>query len=286
MTDRTTKEAMLFFDSVVGPEGNLRFRWGSHSTDGRWRPWNGMDDIWNRKTLLTRIPFLKAKNLAGCSIFAGPINHGECLYIDADDASELPRVESLGIEPLATIQTSPGHAQVWLPSLPNHSDQDTSRAITAALKADAGAHSSSTEKHPRIGRVPGFTNRKPMYKNTHGQHPFAIVLQTGTPALKSIGILSSLVTQYLESQGAAGGRPEKNHHSRKAKTTQQGATTGQSEADMSKAVYMAARGSSESDISQWILENSPNLPNRHSDPKDYAKRTAQAAISWIGSNRK
>ncbi|MGB7987006.1 MAG: DNA-primase RepB domain-containing protein [Terracidiphilus sp.] len=119
--------------------------------------------------VFARIPLLRAKNAAGMNINIRPTGTHLSLLDDLSTA-DLTRLLHTGYEPCVVVETSPKNFQAWLDHgrvLSDDEATDFARQLAQIAKADLGA---AGRRH--AGRLAGFTNRKPKYRNDAGQFPF------------------------------------------------------------------------------------------------------------------
>ncbi|MEQ9437478.1 MAG: DNA-primase RepB domain-containing protein [Cyclobacteriaceae bacterium] len=127
---------------------------------------------WTSDQLIAGVGALQAKNAQGYHIYARPVS---MQYILGDDIREERLAEIYALNPSLVIETSPNNYQVFLrlaqvPRSIKHANQ-ICRAFAAQYNADRG---SADAMH--VGRLPGFTNRKPKYQMASGHFPFVKVV--------------------------------------------------------------------------------------------------------------
>ena len=127
------------------------------------------------------ISFLRLRNREGFDIYirpyAGNRNAGYIL-VDLDRAAPTV-VHTLcanGHEPCVVLQTSPGHLQVWVHVSPNPIEAALASALGRHLAQTYGADWASTD-WGHLGRLAGFTNRKPARRRPNGLAPWVRLLQ-------------------------------------------------------------------------------------------------------------
>src|SRR5262249_3349667 len=115
--------------------------------------------------------FLRARNREGCDVYFRP-------YAAADNAGYLLLDFDAGPGPLAALQASdhtpcivvepsPGHHQAWLRVRPQSVGAAWATAAARRLAARYGADPASADwRH--LGRLAGFTNRKPGRRQSNG----------------------------------------------------------------------------------------------------------------------
>lgn len=123
---------------------------------------------WTKIQIMESMAFLKAKNREGYNVYIRPIGYE---FVLVDDVKRATLADAAELDPAALIETSPNNFQLWyiLPQVPNNREQAKAICLHFAelLNADKG---SAEPDH--IGRLVGFTNRKPKYCQEDGQYPF------------------------------------------------------------------------------------------------------------------
>lgn len=122
---------------------------------------------WSKEKVIGSIGFLKAKNYEGYNVYVRPVGYE---FILVDDVKRETLVEAAKLKPAALIETSPNNFQLWyiLPQIPN--DREQAKAICLYFAELLEADKASAEPD-HIGRLAGFTNRKPKY-NKNNVYPF------------------------------------------------------------------------------------------------------------------
>jgi hypothetical protein len=110
--------------------------------------------------VVERLSLLKYRNARGSHIYIRP--SGEHRYTALDDLSELSlaKLTSDGFTPCAVVETSAGNFQAWLKhtaALPKLLGTFVAQTLAARYDADPSA-----ADWRRFGRLPGFTNCKPV----------------------------------------------------------------------------------------------------------------------------
>jgi hypothetical protein len=120
--------------------------------------------------------FLRVRNREGCDVYIQPYaenrNPG---YILVDlDRCGLEVVEAMradGLAPCVVLQTSPGNLQVWVHICTAPLEPAMASSIAKLLARRYGGDLASTDwRH--LGRLAGFTNRKPQRRNGRGHAPW------------------------------------------------------------------------------------------------------------------
>ncbi|HYL12848.1 MAG TPA: DNA-primase RepB domain-containing protein, partial [Terriglobales bacterium] len=124
--------------------------------------------------------FLRARNLQGFDVYLWPYTeHGNAGYIllDLDHVAPdvIPRMRSNGHEPCVLLETSPGHLQAWIRVSPTPLAPALATLVSKQLAHTYGGDLASTDwRH--LGRLAGFTNRKPFYRAAFGSAPWVKIL--------------------------------------------------------------------------------------------------------------
>ena len=123
--------------------------------------------------VLSRIPLLKAHNAKGAHIYIRPA--GEHRFTVLDDLSQdsVDKLTADGYEPCAVVETSPGNFQAWL----KHDDVYPANLSTFVAQTLAQRYQAdpSAADWRRFGRLPGFTNCKPKYRQSNGLYPYVLL---------------------------------------------------------------------------------------------------------------
>jgi hypothetical protein len=129
--------------------------------------------------ILAGLPWLKHMNAAGNDIFVRPArdSSGPGLVL-VDDLGQVG-VSALrrdGRGPALVVETSPGNFQAWV-RVPGSASSAERGEIARRLAREYDADPGSTSPH-QFGRLAGFTNRKSLYRDADGLHPFALLRET------------------------------------------------------------------------------------------------------------
>src|SRR5271154_5646183 len=123
--------------------------------------------------VLSRIPLLRAHNAKGAHIYIRPA--GEHRFTVLDDLSQdsVDKLTADGYEPCAVVETSPGNLQAWL----KHDDVYPANLSTFVAQTLAQRYQAdpSAADWRRFGRLPGFTNCKPKYRQSNGLYPYVLL---------------------------------------------------------------------------------------------------------------
>ncbi|MDR2457748.1 MAG: RepB family DNA primase [Clostridiales Family XIII bacterium] len=250
--------------------------------------------------IIRLIPRMKYENFNGKDIFIGQSEGIDRALILVDDltSSQINKMRIRGVNPACVLETSPSNYQVWV-SLGSEPMPKRQRKLVAVSFANefGGDKASTSANH--LGRLAGFTNRKPEYLTPNG-FPFVRCLNhSGIHAQKSAEIRAwALAKDYKEEEEA--NKKKLSICSDSLVKTRKKLDPGQafvkyykqwtiyvkfigkdldlSRGDFAVASRMLKENYSKQDIMQAIIDHSPNIEIRK--PKhigDYAFRTVMAA---------
>lgn len=127
----------------------------------------------SKAAVLAKIPFLKSHNARGAHIYVRPAGTHNLTVLDDLRQDSLDRLESDGYEPCAVVETSRGNFQAWLKHTEVYETAFSTfiaQHLAQRYQADPGA-----ADWRRFGRLPGFTNCKPKYRQPNGLFPFVLL---------------------------------------------------------------------------------------------------------------
>ena len=136
----------------------------------------GLDSIPPEK-VLSKLPLLKHRNASGSHIYIRP--SGEHRYTVLDDLNGVAVAKLMqdGFEPCAVVETSSGNFQAWLRNaavFPKLLGTLAAQTLASRYGADPSA-----ADWRRFGRLPGFPNCKPKYRQETGLFPFVRLCSYG-----------------------------------------------------------------------------------------------------------
>jgi hypothetical protein len=268
--------------------------------------------LWNAAQLTypATLRFLRARNREGCDVYIQPYaadrNPGYILVdLDHNGPAILQAMRNHGHEPCVVLQTSPGNLQAWV--------RVSAAPIEPAIASFVGKHlahayggdlASTDWRH--LGRLAGFTNKKPQRRDGCGYSPWVKVLH----AQARLASQSAALLQEAE-HGVAGPsnltlppRADPSDVPNDAvdidRLTGRKPTTGApriyrawlhrlrilerfpqpdwSIADKWIAKELLRRGAAAPQVAAILRDGSPGFPRRHSRPDDYLHRTLARAV--------
>lgn len=251
---------------------------------------------WTASQLLDpdTVRFLRAYNRDGCDVYLRPYAASEnagCLLLDFDDGPcPLAAMRVAGHTPCLVVETSPGHQQAWVRVTSGSVMPAWATAAARRLALLYGADLASADwRH--LGRLAGFTNRKPARLQPNGLPPWVRVVWRGNEVLCEVGSAVATAVPDSVSHGPAtadiGGveiRPWRSLYWQCLDAL--GLLRRFPVPDWSIADYRVARlllqgGCGEKQVAAILRQSSPGFPRRHAHPDDYLRRTVQAAAASL-----
>ena len=258
------------------------------------------------------VRFLRFRNREGYDVYfrpyAGDHNAGYIL-LDLDcPAIGLPaihaRLRAQGHEPSVVLETSPGHGQAWVrvsrePLAPALATR-VSRRLAQLYQADPA---SADWRH--VGRLAGFTNRKPHRRLSSGLAPWVKLIHArdclasdggaliqlaaaesgdGTP--QPPGPMNCHPAEWLAPTACNSSAQRLLYHSwlQRLRILERYPSPDWSIADKWVARGLLETGMSLSAVTAVLRHGSPGFPRRHADPEDYLSRTIHCAVRQIRSS--
>jgi len=253
------------------------------------------------------VGFLRIRNREGYEVYfrpyAGDRNAGYILLdLDQPVPGILARLRAQGHEPCVVVETSPGRWQAWIrvsmePLLPALATR-----IAQQLAEISGADRASADwRH--LGRLAGFTNRKPRRRRVDGLAPWvkliharaclagegAALLQRAAVELAGHRAHSAAeITTYLH---ASDSLFTNGPHSttlqlqtayrdclNRLRIRERYPSPDWSIVDKWVARDLLANGTDPEVVAAVLCYGSPGFPRHHADPTDYLRRTLRAAL--------
>lgn len=213
--------------------------------------------------LLNAGPYLRRKNAHGFDIYARPIGYQ---YILLDDLTRLVLADVATVKPCLLLETSPNNYQAWLILSEVPADRDTAKAICQQVAQQFNADPASAEPD-HVGRLPGFTNRKPKYQLATGNYPFVILHRA-----------EYRYSSFHPRGGAVLYAPTVTHQQLSVNHRSSSIKDSVSEQDFGVACGLLRIGKTDEEIYQYLLATSPNLAYRKGKHVDYyLRRTITSA---------
>jgi hypothetical protein len=263
------------------------------------------------------IRFLRVRNREGFDVYirphAGNRNAGYILVdLDLAAPSTIAVMRAEGHEPCVVVQTSTGRLQAWVRVSPTPLEAALATAIGKNLAHSYGADMASTD-WCHLGRLAGFTNRKPTRLRPNGYAPWVKLvharaqLATNGPALIEAAErrLSPSPNPAISpvAGGSARGKPYPRQHTacpsavpshepmitpaaaaaiyhrflERLRIPQRFPQPDWSIADLWIAKELLRCRTPATQVHTILRLGSPGFPRRHSQPDDYLARTLRRA---------
>ena len=266
--------------------------------------------LWTAAQLgqLSTVQFLRIRNREGCDVYIQPYaenrNAGYILLdLDRGNATTLERMHGNGHQPCVVLQTSPGHLQVWIQVSAVCLEPATASAIARQLALTYGGDLASADwRH--LGRLAGFTNQKPLRRQSNGYAPWVRLLyaQLGLArngaslvqaAEEPIGSLPSpfaFITATGSHDCELGSSPSSTLSAardiyqawlQRLRIPQRFPHPDWSIADKWIAKELLRRGTPVAIVAELLRCGSPGFPRHHADPENYLHRTVERALGEL-----
>lgn len=208
-----------------------------------------------------------------------------------------------GHQPCVVLQTSPGHLQVWIQVSAVCLEPATASAIARQLAHTYGGDLASADwRH--LGRLAGFTNQKPLRRQSNGYAPWVRLLyaQLGLArngaslvqaAEQPIGSLPSpfaFITATGSHDCELGSSPSSTLSAardiyqawlQRLRIPQRFPHPDWSIADKWIAKELLRRGTPVATVAELLRCGSPGFPRHHADPENYLHRTVERALGEL-----
>ena len=148
------------------------------------------------ESVFSRIPLLKAHNARGAHIYIRPAGEHRFTVLDDLNEDKVAQLSADGLEPCVVVETSSGNFQAWL----KHNDlypAPLSTFIAQTLARRYGADPNAADWR-RFGRLPGFTNSKPKYRQENGLFPYVLLRSNSGVVFSNAARLRLEVTKLYQ----------------------------------------------------------------------------------------
>lgn len=282
------------------------------------RPFPGQR-IWPSSRILhpATLRFLRIRNHEGFDIylrpFAGPDNAGYVLLdLDRPGAGVLDQMRTERCQPCLVLETSPGRLQAWVrlsaEPVPPTRATELAKALARRFRADPA---SADWRH--LGRLAGFTNRKPARRQPDGLAPWVRVVSArprlacqaprlaattgpvqGAPELCAIpspdnrGDIAAIAPETVPAPPPAqafGARSIYTEWMRRLRILERFPAPDWSIADLWIAEQLLRAAMSPAEAAHALAMGSPGFPRGHPHPEDYLRRTLAVAARRANAPR-
>jgi hypothetical protein len=245
------------------------------------------------------IRFLRARNREGCDVYIQPYspgcNPGYILVdLDRQNPAVLEAMRHDGHEPCVVLQTSPGNLQAWVQVSIAPIDPIIATSVGKLLACAYGGDLASTDwRH--LGRLAGFTNKKPQHCDARGYSPWVKVLHAHAGLASNAAalleqaecVLASSTSPTLMPRNLSptampldNAQPPDDRAARiygyclqRLRILERFSQPDWSIADKWIAKELLYRGTPAPQVAAILRYGSPGFPRRHSRPDDYLRRT-------------
>lgn len=236
------------------------------------------------------VRFLRARNREGCDVYFRPhaaAQNAGYLLLDFDDGPcPLAAMRAAGHTPCVVVETSPGRQQAWVRVRPHSVSPGWATAVARSLARCYGADPASAEwRH--LGRLAGFTNRKPARLQTNGLPPWVrVVWQCGAAMASIDGVMAPTpITDPVRPTGEPGvercGWTLYQQCLEALRLLERFPAPDWSIADFRVARLLLQQGCGTARVADILRQGSPGFPRRHPRPDDYLWRTVQSAAASL-----
>jgi len=163
MEDLTEKAVRIFINTLQAQSYDVFLDYGGVEKD---KPKIRLN--YSPEQLLKAIGYMKKMNMDNYHIYCRPEG---LQYILLDDIRPQKLKMLAKSKPCLLIETSPNNFQAWLKLKDCPTTYETALNITRTLQIQLDADKAAVSPK-QVGRLPGYTNRKPKYMNEKGQFPF------------------------------------------------------------------------------------------------------------------
>jgi hypothetical protein len=254
------------------------------------------------------VGFLRIRNREGYDVYFRPYagNHNAgYILLDLDDPVPgiLARLRAQAHEPCVVVETSPGRWQAWIRVSTEPLVPTLATLIAKRLAQIYGADRASADwRH--LGRLAGFTNRKPQRCRADGLAPWVKLIHARACLVRDGAALRELAAAELaEHRGHSTPvttTPQEHwEHSvlttalvalyrdclKRLQIRQRYPAPDWSIADRWIARELLATGADPALVAAVLRHGSPGFPRGHADPEDYLRRTLRCATLFSRAPR-
>ena len=251
------------------------------------------------------IRFLRVRNREGFDVYirphAGNRNAGYILVdLDLAAPSAIAQMRAEGHEPCVVVQTSTGRLQAWVHVSTSPLEARLATAIGKNLAHSYGADIASTD-WCHLGRLAGFTNRKPTRRVHHGYAPWVKLLHAHAQLATHSGDLIAAAQRRLSLNLSACGQvactanvttltpaaASAIYHRflARLRIPQRFPHPDWSIADLWIAKELLRCRTPAAQVLAILRLGSPGFPRRHYQPEDYLARTLRRALVELEHTR-
>ncbi len=233
------------------------------------------------------VRFLRARNREGCEVYFRPHAAAQSagyLLLDFDEGPcPLALMRAAGHPPCVVVATSPGRQQAWVRVSVHPVRPTWATGVARWLAGRYGADAASAEwRH--LGRLAGFTNRKPARVQPNGLPPWVRVVWHAPAAMALVdGLISPApstgqpVGYTLLAEVEPCGSSLYQRCLDALRVRERFPQPDWSIVDYRVACLLLHQGWGAAPVADILRQGSPGFPRRHAHPEDYLRRTVQCA---------
>jgi hypothetical protein len=264
-------------------------------------------------TYPTTVRFLRARNREGCDVYIQPYapesNPGYILVdLDHNGPAIVEAMRGNGHEPCVVLQTSPANLQAWVQISTTPIEPVIASFVGKQLAHAYGGDLASTDwRH--LGRLAGFTNKKPHRRDGRGYSPWVKVLHAHPGLASQAAALLEQAERCVDGPAnltlpprvvppdVPGDTVDTDRRAchkpttgasriysvwlHRLRTLERFPQPDWSIADKWIAKELLYRGTPAPQVAAILRDGSPGFPRRHSRPDDYLRRTLARAVHEI-----
>lgn len=157
---------------------------------------SGVMRVWETRTLMESVGWLKAQNARGLNINIRP-SSSHLSLLDDVSPTQIEEMRQSGYNPCVVIETSPNNYQAWLDHGQELADEDATHAAQYLARRFQSDYGAAGRRH--FGRLAGFTNRKEKHRRTDGLYPFVKLAHAQTGPYKASAAFMDELRAYQAS---------------------------------------------------------------------------------------
>jgi len=204
-----------------------------------------------------KLRFYSHRNCCDDDIYVRPlaVDVATTRWVLLDDVSSTHIRQIKKLAPAAIVCSSPGNLQVWL-RLPEAVSPEKAKGVSLALAQQFGADLRTATNPTQVGRLPGFTNRKPFHRVNDRAPLCVLIWSKDADAVISDSHSSPAFHRSTRQNPRSGGRDR-------------------SGADWKQICQMRESGVDQQAAFAWLLEHSAKAPQ----DERYCRLTVQKAYA-------
>ena len=249
--------------------------------------------VWAPDTLLHCVAWLRLENDHGRHIYIRPKGKHNLSLVDDLTGDAVAAMKRDGFHPALVVETSPSNFQAWLKH-PSSLDKELSTATARALADRFGGDTGAADwRH--FGRLSGFANRKPRYRDViTGLYPVVQITEAAGKvyprADQFLASVQAMVEERLRARERLRGQtysPPVGWHLKTIETFRSDpryAGDG-NRIDLAYAVYALSHGATQEEVAAAIRSRDLSKKGAEHRQQDYVERTIRKARAYLEPSR-